>query len=626
MKRMWKRVLAMLLVLLLVEQICPVYALETAEDPDSPVVEEVSLGMDAFVPEVVPEALPFTDVPETKYYYQSVMALYGLGLVEGRTETTFVPNGYLTTAECTVLAVRIYEKYHGLSTDFTPTEGEAWYSVYLEKALEYGILKEGLAGVDELLPRADALCMLYYTLPVEELPAIRQVDKIPDLLSSADWYEEIMALYEAGIVCGRDEYGTLDGDSPVNRGEYITLLARLIDPGQRVADEITKLTGMEVFSAPTLPMTNVFSDVSDSDWFCRSVVILQNLGLVSGRTETTFVPKGNVTLAEAVTLSVRIYEMYHGLDETQQGETVWYENYIASGIAYGILPADWTDYTQPANREQVAYLMAHTLPAQELAAVNDVTTFKDMEDVVYQTEVLSLYQAGILQGRDEYGTFDGEASITRAELSAMLVRLILPEERLSFTLKTWHDATILVIAGHGMKNDGNLDPGTCATVNGIYYQEYKETRIVAEYVVEALSEYAEVIYYPSDSDPYSDCLSGTFADQVDFSAVDYALTIHFNSYNGAVNGSTMVIAPAKSDTTVEAPILTELAGLGFSDNGYYRRTLVVQTNLDRLGIPNSLVEVCYLDNASDMRRYASDKQGTAEAIALGLAKGLGLTE
>ena len=624
-KKKMTKLLALLLAVLLCCSSLSALATDDAVGASSVEPDEPA-GMDAFNPSQLPEQLPFTDVSTDAYYYPSVQLLYALGLAQGKSDTQFVPAGTLTMAECATLAVRIYELYHGLQSDFTVPEGSPWYQVYLEKAEEYGLLPEGLPAPTANLSRLDALRLLYHTLPAEELPAIRTVDRIPDLLSSNPYYDELHTLYEAGIVSGRDQYGTLDGSSTVSRGEYITLLGRLIQPQQRIRTPLTTLTGMRVFSSPQLPMTNPFTDVPDSAWFQRSVVILQNLGLVTGRTAALYDPNGKVTLAEVTALTVRIYEMYHGLPATGPNQSVWYQDYVSKAVTYGILPENWTNYNAPATREQSAYLLAHTLPASELGQKNQITTFKDIDQVTYSSEVLSLYQAGVLQGMDTYGSFYGTSSVSRAEIAAMLVRLILPDERLSYTITPWHNAKVLIIAGHGMKNGSSLDPGTVATVNGVTYREYEETRKLSELVVDSLSEYADVIYYPSDRDAYTDCNAGVFYDQVDLTDVDYALVIHFNSYYYSSYGSLAMIPTQQSSSAIEENILQNMAGLGFYNRGVTRRSFVVPTTILRKGIPCGLLETCFIDSSSDMRRYAGDRQAVADAIAGGIAQGLGLID
>ena len=128
----------------------------SAAEADSTAEPEKPAGMDAFIPSQLPDPLPFTDVPTDAYYYPSVQLLYALGLAQGKSDTQFVPAGTLTMVECATLAVRIYELYHGLQSDFTPPEGSPWYQVYLEKAEEYGLLPEGLPAPTASLSRLDA--------------------------------------------------------------------------------------------------------------------------------------------------------------------------------------------------------------------------------------------------------------------------------------------------------------------------------------------------------------------------------------------------------------------------------------------------------------------------------------
>ena len=47
----------------------------------------------------------------------------------------------------------------------------------------------------------------------------------------------------------------------------------------------------------------------------------------------------------------------------------------------------------------------------------------------FGTEVLALYRAGILTGKDDKGNFCGDKPVTRAEFSAMAAALVMPELR-----------------------------------------------------------------------------------------------------------------------------------------------------------------------------------------------------
>lgn len=300
------------------------------------------------------------------------------------------------------------------------------------------------------------------------------------------------------------------------------------------------IPGMDAFSSAAEPEPLPFTDVPENEYYYGPIQLLYSLGLVYGRIDTEFEPNSTLTMAECTALAVRIYELYYGLqtDFTAPAGSPWYQLYLEKAAEYDILP----------------------------------------------------------------------------------------EERTSFTLKTWHDAKVLIIAGHGMKNSTTLDPGAIATVNGVTYREYKETRKLSELVVDALSDYAEAVYYPEARDAYSDCNAGVFYDQVDLTGVDYALVIHFNSYNYSSNGSLAMIPSKQSSSAVEENILQNMASLGFANRGIVRKDYVVPNTVLRKGVDCGLLETCFIDSASDMCRYTGDRQAVADAIALGIAKGLGLTD
>jgi len=84
-------------------------------------------------------------------------------------------------------------------------------------------------------------------------------------------------------------------------------------------------------------------------------------------------------------------------------------------------------------RSELFSYLAAAVPDSVLAAQNTVTKLPDTSDA----DVLAFYNAGVLRGIDDYGTFAGSKSLTRAELAAILSRLIRPSLRLTYTLKTW---------------------------------------------------------------------------------------------------------------------------------------------------------------------------------------------
>ena len=378
---------------------------------------------------------PFTDISENSFYYTAVVAFANMGIVAGTTETTFSPNGNMTLAECIVFAVRISDRYYGITGDYTAEEGEAWYTHYLEAAQERGLVPEGLTEMNRPITRRNALDILYRILPEEELEPIRACYRIPDVFPSDPMYSEMVQLMRSGVLNGMNAYGTLCLENNLTRAQFVTFLARLVNVSPRSDAEIRLETGMAAFHGDTVPLDHPFQDVSSNSWYSSNVGMLYNLGIVNGFTQERFQPGGTVTLAQAVAVAVRVYEHYHGLTAAETAS--WNDGYVSLAKQYGILPDGWTNFSAPASREMVAYLAYHTLPTSELKQINSVERTKDVKkNAKYYQEIITLYQAGVFSGMDVYGTFNGAASIKRSELVAIFSRLANPALRKQFTLQT----------------------------------------------------------------------------------------------------------------------------------------------------------------------------------------------
>lgn len=69
------------------------------------------------------------------------------------------------------------------------------------------------------------------------------------------------------------------------------------------------------YSAGQYNDANIFSDVSGNDWFVNYVNVAHSLGIVSGRSATTFDPYGQVTTAEAMVMLLRTLGYFQGSGE-----------------------------------------------------------------------------------------------------------------------------------------------------------------------------------------------------------------------------------------------------------------------------------------------------------------------
>ncbi len=110
----------------------------------------------------------------------------------------------------------------------------AWYLAQDEE------LSDQLAFQDEDQPatRWNFADMMFSA--AGELPAVRQVE-LPDLDRDHFAATAVYALYDAGILTGKNAYGTFDGDGSLTRAQAAVMVARVLDESQRVTTPLAPL-------------------------------------------------------------------------------------------------------------------------------------------------------------------------------------------------------------------------------------------------------------------------------------------------------------------------------------------------------------------------------------------------
>ncbi len=186
-----------------------------------------------------------------------------------------------------------------------------------------------------------------------------------------------------------------------------------------------------------------FSDVQAKDWFNQYVKIAYNSGLMKGTDLKNFSPYDNMSVADAVTLAVRINSVFTDRDINIPTTSPWYQGYVQFAVLNGILSeGDFKSYTQPITRFEFAKILNQAIPKYYLLVVNP-TKEDSIPGVPTGKQgycVYDLYRAGILTGSDGYGTFSSEGYITRAEIATIVSRITNPELRISkYDFKTPQD-------------------------------------------------------------------------------------------------------------------------------------------------------------------------------------------
>ncbi|MCR4601034.1 MAG: S-layer homology domain-containing protein [Clostridia bacterium] len=209
-------------------------------------------------------AAQFSDVQEGAWYHDVVERMVTHGVVNGYPDGTFRPDGLITVAEFTKLAVTIADS----SQTLTAAEGEKWYKPYMEKATALGILppgitmadaeknitRENMAGICELTARKVFQEESINNTTLTELVKgkITDYDTIGNAYgASAGEYKDLFIdAYLRGFVTGMTET-TFEPAGNATRAQATTIIERLADRGSRVdavaelgAEELPKVTDL----------------------------------------------------------------------------------------------------------------------------------------------------------------------------------------------------------------------------------------------------------------------------------------------------------------------------------------------------------------------------------------------
>ena len=274
---------------------------------------------------------PFSDIDPSAWYYWDVLTAVESGLVNGKTESTFCPDEYLTCAEAVKLAACLNQLWW--DGEVSLTNGTPWYRPYVDYAWEVGILSEEYRW-DEKATRADFLKLFANTLPSDALSRINDVPdgSIPDVPS---WYPDAWAiylLYRAGVVQGSDSIHSCNPESLIKRSEVAAILTRMTEPSARLSfdmsedydeyeendwyDEYEDFGREESAAGPDVPKYRIvvdFYDREDLSVYTEATtlgMLLSDNGITLSEGEVPSVDLWNEWLAEDMTVTVDKYFSY----------------------------------------------------------------------------------------------------------------------------------------------------------------------------------------------------------------------------------------------------------------------------------------------------------------------------
>jgi len=227
----------------------------------------------------------FVDVPSTAWFHEGVLNAYERGIMDGRPNGEFDPNGRITIAETLKIAATIHRVFH-TGSDVFPS-GSPWYMPYVDYARRNGIPIGAFRSFNAPITRGDFAVIMARALPDEALTPINRVmdGGIPDVLERFSFGPAVYRLFRAGVLTGSDDYGTFFPGRTLTRAEAATIVSRLVDADTRVrmtfdatltAEQIYTMASPAVFFIQILDQNEEILKTGSGFFICASGLAVTN--------------------------------------------------------------------------------------------------------------------------------------------------------------------------------------------------------------------------------------------------------------------------------------------------------------------------------------------------------------
>ena len=271
----------------------------------------------------------------------------------------------------------------------------------------------------------DALWNLEAVEKVElaDYTAVNEAIAAAEALTEADYTAESWAVLEAAIAA-------VQPNLPATQQAEVDAMARTIN------DAIDALVAAEPEDPtdPEDPTEIVFDDVEQGRWSAQYIYDLVEKGICDGIGDNKFNPEGNIErcafakiLAEASGDDLTRYE---GTSNFADCRGSWAETYInwayANGIVTGRTDTTFDPYGEISRQEMAAMIYRYAeYKGIELPETNELITFDDEEQIAdYAAEAVDAMQkAGIINGMDN-NEFQPQGTATREQAAKMISVLL----------------------------------------------------------------------------------------------------------------------------------------------------------------------------------------------------------
>lgn len=196
-----------------------------------------------------------------------------------------------------------------------------------------------------------------------------------------------------------------------------------------------------VFSQITYGTTS-FPDVADNAWYADHVAVVAETGIIIGNSQGEFMPAGTLNADQFI--KTMVVAVGH---DVGNGDSYWASKYIGKARELNIIDEEEFDTqaisSQPITRAQMAKMIQRVLYYLEGdysytkrdAIIDYIPDKTNVMKSGYEECIYQVYERGIITG-DSNGNFKPYATVSRAEASAVLHRIIDESVRRPFEVST----------------------------------------------------------------------------------------------------------------------------------------------------------------------------------------------
>jgi len=262
----------------------------------------IALAVTMFSTTAFAASVKFTDVPDSHWASSSITEMADKGIMSGIGNNLFAPSNTLTGAEFVTMIVRhFYEDKLG-------TEGEKWYSEFMDAAKSANILTGTNVTAEGTINRYDMAQLMYNVLKAEGITtsSLSDTSKVADWSAVPSTYRDAVSVcYNMGMLTGVDNKGTFNGTGVMDRAQAAVVMDRLLE----VCSGGTPSTPSTEKPAGSLTLTNdnILHLIGDGSKYENGVFHLYNSGFEGSGGYIQFINNGYSTL----TFTVTVFEEDH---------------------------------------------------------------------------------------------------------------------------------------------------------------------------------------------------------------------------------------------------------------------------------------------------------------------------